>query len=332
MKLAWSIQLLLFGVLICSEVYSKGRKKNKWKSPDVLKEFRSFADSVIPEEKALSTPPSHGFNIKEPVMYVDEPKRQVTKKVTFAATDNRDDDEVKNVYEHGPTIQKDDIGEEKQQDDDEVDTYIDDKEEDSEKAKATKSRKEKKPFTGAKAGRSIRLQINHSQPELKVSINNTDATTERTQLQKAEKTAVLPAETTASATNPPEQCIATCPATCAPECTPQCCTQDTAPPPVKKVHTPEIEKKIRWYERPRYEPGPNVPPPIFPQASSSGCDASCSRSCTPSCKEHGCCKVKSLRPVVGCSSQCTPNMCPVGCPAHCCARYMTSADPVLSIR
>ena len=45
---------------------------------------------------------------------------------------------------------------------------------------------------GAKAGRSIRLQINHSQPELKVSINNTDATTERTQLQKAEKTAGRP--------------------------------------------------------------------------------------------------------------------------------------------
>merc|ERR1712072_811472 len=191
---------------------------------------------------------------------------------------------------------------------------------------------------GAKIGPSVQAVANGVPPaaEASSSISNTAAepVPNRGQVVPQEAKPAAPPPAAAVAPPPPvdrtQQCQPTCLASCAPECTPQCCSQDTAPPPVKKVHTPPEEKKIRWYERPRYEPGPNIPPPIFPTAPDKGCDAGCARTCTPTCAKRGCCK-KLVAPAVGCSKQCTPTNCSIGCPQHCCARYVSSVNPMPNI-
>merc|ERR1712072_354885 len=187
---------------------------------------------------------------------------------------------------------------------------------------------------GAKTGPSVQAVANGVPPaaEASSSISNTaaEAVPNRGQVVPQETKPAAPPPAAAVAPPPPvdrtQQCQPTCLASCAPECTPQCCSQDTAPPPVKKVHTPPEEKKIRWYERPRYEPGPNIPPPIFPTAPDKGCDAGCARTCTPTCAKRGCCK-KLVAPAVGCSKQCTPTNCSIGCPQHCCARTCPVLTP-----
>jgi len=154
-------------------------------------------------------------------------------------------------------------------------------------------------------------------------------------------------------------CAVQCPATCAPDCSQQCCSmQETLPPPpVNPRPRPRPRIEI-WKERPRYEPGPNIPPPPAPPARPIKLPASCAppavcappppapmppppcapvEQCAPSCAppmqcapepmcQPGCAPPMELMPPpvaapIGCSPACSPTSCAVGCPSHCCAEY-----------
>ena len=160
-------------------------------------------------------------------------------------------------------------------------------------------------------------------------------------------------------------CSPQCQQSCLPSCSQDCCQQQMAPPPIK-AEQPQPTRPIKWKERPRYEPGPNLPPPPVPppkpvvvgceepcmaQALSMAptvpqqtpCDPTCQSGAIPSTPMSGpmiCTPCQSIiippmlpalpppppppqmPQVLGCRSNCNESSCTVGCPAHCCARYV----------